>query len=146
MSSFQRTSGWESPTWSALSLILDWSNSAFISPVNFSWKTIGWGLFSSALVCSFNVFVESKIFSWELFIGQVSKLIHFKLISLDSSIEFSVVLVNILSVVEPDLESVLMFSCIIIFIHLFFPDFEHEIFMRLNGWFQIEKTDGSNCD
>lgn len=146
MCSFQRTSGWKSPTWSALSLILDWSNSTFISPVDFSWKTIGWGLFSSALVCSFNVFVESKIFSWELFIGQVSKLIHFKLISLDSSIEFSVVLVNILSVVEPDLESVLMFSCIIIFIHLFFPDFEHEIFMRLHAWFQVEKTDGSNCD
>lgn len=143
MSSFKWPSSWEGPTWSALSLIFNWSDSTIIGPVDFSWKIISWCLFTCAFSCVFKIGIESKIFSGELLVGQISIEIHLKVICLKTSIESSIVLSNILEVFKPDLESIWVFDRIILFIHFLFPDFKHKILVWLSIGFQIKETNSS---
>ena len=132
VSSFKWSSSWEGPTWSALSLIFNWSDSTVIGPVDFSWKIISWCLFTCTFSGVFKIGVESEIFSRELLVGHVSIEIHLKIICLKASIESSIVLSNVIEVFKPDLESIFVFDSIILFIHFLFPDLEHKILVWLS--------------
>lgn len=90
--------------------------------------------------------IESEVSGRELFVSQVSKMVHFKVVSLKTSSKSGVVSFNIFEVLHPDLESVLIFDGIILFVHLRFPDFEHKILMRLHGGLHVEEADSSHSD
>lgn len=68
------------------------------------------------------------------------------MIGFETSIISGVVISDVFKVLEPDLESVIVFDTIVLSVVLFFPDFEHDIFMWLHIGVDVEEADSGNCD
>lgn len=103
-------------------------------------------MLSSALAGGLWVSDESVVLGNEFFIGQVSEDVHLKVVSLKAGIVLGVVSSDEFEVLEPDLESVIVFDGIIMLVVLFFPDFEHDVFVRFHVGLEVEEADGGNCD
>lgn len=103
-------------------------------------------MLSSALAGGLGVFGESVVLGNELFIGQVGEEVHFKIVGFETSIILGVVSSDELKVFEPDLESVVVFDGIVVFVVFFFPNFKHDVFVWLHVGVKIEEADGGNSD
>lgn len=133
--------GWKSPAWSTISLIVDWSNDSFSSPINWCW----WGSrnldsFQLEIFLHFRKFRIENLMN-ELLFRDVSELSYAHFVSFGW---VKIVLIDEPQIFNEDLESELFLSLIISTIKLLFEIKElslekFDLFRGKIGWSRIKE-------
>lgn len=106
VSTLNRTSCWESPAWSALSLVFNGSDGTFGSPINLVGQASSGSLLSSAISGGTVFWEANEVFSSELSRVEISELVHLNVVSLKSSLVSFVVGLDEGDIVEPNSQSI----------------------------------------